>query len=860
MTAGASVGFWRTAWLLLKTARRRSQGRQRRQRALLNNRSGDGATNWGGIGTLFAIAVMAVLHGLGADAVITAVETSQRFEVERQGKIVVSDAFLYEVRRDEAARQSGIEGDDEATQPDYAGEAEKIAHRDDVNEAATEQELRNSVGVLGSGGLVARRDVEPGLANLPLAGPLGTIVGSMVLVWWFAMVACQGEGLELDLQRRRHPMWEWLLSHPVGAGGVFLAEMLSPISANPTYWTAPLFAGVLYGAAQGWLIGITAVFLIGIPMTVAAACLGKAIEIGAILRLPVRSRGALIGILSWFGYASMLSMFFGSTIIPFVERTLSGVIPSGAANWLLLQFALGQNAAGEFSLLRGIVFWWVICGVFIAGSVVFSARSIRNGLSGAFASDSLPGRRANRARDGVGKFGRDPLFRKEYLWFVRDRSAIVQAFLIPLTVAAFQMFNMRILVQYAEDSWNYLSGAAVFFGTYFLWVLGPKSLTSEGSALWIALTWPRGLESVLRAKAWLWSMISSALVVSILLAACWMFPDQSWKIALVGVGWFLFSRSMAQKSVTLVTVVSESGEAEKIPSGRRWAAQLGMLTFAIGIVTEQWNLAIVGIVYSWITAAAMWENLTARLPYLYDPWSETLPPPPTLMHAMVAISIMVECAAIITAILLGFGGKEVLGAAQTIGYAVCAVGVSIGMSNFLSERGVDPVQIWCWRDAPSDEQPEESLIHRFVAANWQDVRWLAYGVGGGVLLGVAAHFYLEAIALVPAIGDTIQASRDQFAKIPELTFWYAVMAIGFAPFAEEYLFRGLLFRTLDRRWGGLKAVIGAAAFFAIYHPPTAWLPVAMVGATNCILFKKSKRLAPAILLHMTYNTVVTLWM
>jgi len=38
-------------------------------------------------------------------------------------------------------------------------------------------------------------------------------------------------------------------------------------------------------------------------------------------------------------------------------------------------------------------------------------------------------------------------------------------------------------------------------------------------------------------------------------------------------------------------------------------------------------------------------------------------------------------------------------------------------------------------------------------------------------------------------------------------------------FAEEYLFRGLLFRALDRESGGWRAVAGSAAFFAVYHPP-----------------------------------------
>jgi membrane protease YdiL (CAAX protease family) len=83
-----------------------------------------------------------------------------------------------------------------------------------------------------------------------------------------------------------------------------------------------------------------------------------------------------------------------------------------------------------------------------------------------------------------------------------------------------------------------------------------------------------------------------------------------------------------------------------------------------------------------------------------------------------------------------------------------------------------------------------------------------------------------------------------------------VMAVGFAPFAEEYLFRGLLFRALDRVWGGWKAVVGSAAFFAIYHQPLAWPLVFSVGALNAMLFKRTRRLAPAVVLNMLYNAVV----
>jgi membrane protease YdiL (CAAX protease family) len=132
---------------------------------------------------------------------------------------------------------------------------------------------------------------------------------------------------------------------------------------------------------------------------------------------------------------------------------------------------------------------------------------------------------------------------------------------------------------------------------------------------------------------------------------------------------------------------------------------------------------------------------------------------------------------------------------------------------------------------------------------------LLTGACGGLALGLLAHVYLAALEHFPAAAELVRNAHEQMTRIPDLRIWYAVMAVGFAPFAEEYLFRGLLYRALDREWGGWRAVIGSAAFFAIYHPPLSWLPVALLGAANAVLFKKTGRLAPAIALHMVYNAV-----
>jgi membrane protease YdiL (CAAX protease family) len=847
---GTGPSFWHTVRVLLGATRKRSAGRRRRQRELLQNRAGKDSTDWSGLGFLLAILFGLIISGLAAFVVSVAVDSGERAEAERHGKIVVSRQFM-EAAREAFADSPSTDGQSLPTHF-YTSEAKNLAERYGGTETDIERKLRNAARNHGASNFITSDEASPGFTAFLKAGPMAGMLGSVVLLWWGAMLVFQGEGLELDTQRRTYPMWEWLFTHPVRTGAVFLAEMLSPLAANPTYWGPPVFVGILYGLVYGQELGILAALLAGIPLAIAAACLGKALEIGVTLRFSPRSRGAMIGLMSWMGYASMVLMFAGVLLIPKIVSAIGKFLSFFAVvPWPWLRLFVGGQSDGSFSFPWGIMHCWIAASVAITGAVWFSVWGAQRGLSGNFSSadarPAAPGRKGTR-------FGKEPLYRKEFLWFIRDRSAIVQTILIPLTVAGFQVFNLRGILAHAQGAWNYLCGVGILFGTYFLWILGPKSLSSEGSALWIALTWPRGLESLLKAKAWLWSLISSGLVAVVLCYAAFLFPTEIWKIALVGVGWFIFGRSMAEKTVTLVTVTSSSGEREKIPFGRQWAAQLGMLTFCVGVLTQQWNIAVVGIVYSYITAAAMWQNFRSRLPYLYDPWSEKLPPPPTLMHAMVAISILIEGGAVFTGIASVAAGRENFAIAQAISYGLSAVIVSLGTANFLSGRGVSARDVWRWGPA-QEEEPKHWWRRVWILAG-ESIWPLLSGAAGGLLLGLFARGYLAILLHVPPVAELIRQSQEQMAKIPDLKISYAVMAVGFAPFAEEYLFRGLLFRALDREWGGWRAVLGSAAFFAIYHPPLSWLPVGLLGIANALLFKKTGRLAPAVVLHMVYNAVV----
>ncbi len=163
-------------------------------------------------------------------------------------------------------------------------------------------------------------------------------------------------------------------------------------------------------------------------------------------------------------------------------------------------------------------------------------------------------------------------------------------------------------------AWNYLCGAGIIFGTYFLWILGPKSLAaSEGSALWIAQTWPRrfgksaegqGLAVVadLYRHGGAGAVLRRDIIPGPSLANfCWLawpgiFLDGAWR------------KKPSRWSPSPLRPVN----ANKFPG-----APLGRATWDAHFRDRSFHAAVAarrgGHVYSYITAAAMWQNFRAPL-------------------------------------------------------------------------------------------------------------------------------------------------------------------------------------------------------------------------------------------------------
>jgi uncharacterized protein len=85
-----------------------------------------------------------------------------------------------------------------------------------------------------------------------------------------------------------------------------------------------------------------------------------------------------------------------------------------------------------------------------------------------------------------------------------------------------------------------------------------------------------------------------------------------------------------------------------------------------------------------------------------------------------------------------------------------------------------------------------------------------------------------------------------------------------APVTEELMFRGLLLRSFLRRMPFWPAALLSSLLFALFHVPqvdtalgavTLALSVAILGLGNCYLVRITGRLAPAMMVHASFNAL-----
>lgn len=131
---------------------------------------------------------------------------------------------------------------------------------------------------------------------------------------------------------------------------------------------------------------------------------------------------------------------------------------------------------------------------------------------------------------------------------------------------------------------------------------------------------------------------------------------------------------------------------------------------------------------------------------------------------------------------------------------------------------------------------------------------LALGVGAGLLLVFVADIVTAGQAKV--VGPHPEAVA-QILKTHKgaVSFLFDFASVGIiAPFAEELLFRGVIFAGLAQRLPlGWAAAISGVIFGAAHLDPWSIVPLAIVGTGLALLYRRTGSLWPNIIAHATFN-------
>jgi membrane protease YdiL (CAAX protease family) len=146
---------------------------------------------------------------------------------------------------------------------------------------------------------------------------------------------------------------------------------------------------------------------------------------------------------------------------------------------------------------------------------------------------------------------------------------------------------------------------------------------------------------------------------------------------------------------------------------------------------------------------------------------------------------------------------------------------------------------------------------------------LALSAPGDKMVSVLKGLAIIVVILVPTallvkhgFGVAVESSRFPHLMSAPSGLYPALMAVSMftlAPVAEEVFFRGLLYNALRSRLTIPVAAGLQALLFAVVHQEIPFLAfsIFVIGFAAAILYEKTKSLVTPILLHVTWNGLVT---
>lgn len=751
-----------------------------------------------------------------------AVDRAQRAQLERCDRrldAAASDAErerCYAILRDELLRVGG---------PDEPGPDAIVSRFRAVGLDGFERAPRGAAR-FETGAWPAPADEPRFLAGVAV---VVTLIVLMLLVASFGLA-----NEELGRVERRFVQ---LFEFPVATRSLVLAAILQHALVQFFAWflLAPLLVQLGFGAGLG---------LAALPFAVVGT-LGTTLGLAAIrvlLETWLRQRFAIQSVRTLQAIATVSAM----VLLGGGFAALNGTRGDGAARWFVElalaapELVLWSPQAWPVTALRSPLLATALGFGTLALLLAVATRATTRLLEGGI--EVVPG--AALGTRGVAeqpRWTRTALSRgvlgKELALLARDRNFFAQTILVPIALLVMQVLanpGLDGALRRGGETWAaplaYGIGAMALSAGCF------QVLAGEGRALWLLVASPIPLETAVAAKLRLWTAFGLTFAGGGLFALSAgdgfgaRIPRLLYDLAFVVPGVICAGRIAAGLGA-LQAEIAEENAARTVRGRSAWAYWFLAGTYGIGLASSAPTTRIATLVLFWTIAFAIHDRMRAFLPFVFDA-RPPLPPRVTVLDAVLT------CAGLFAgqALFAWFAGTEnpvADGRPElfwlTIGLVSGgAVAVAVAALVFV-RRGIDLRALAVVAATPSGRG-----------------RGLALGLAAGTLSGVLG------------IGWLLLARRFELVALPVLhdgVLALVVLAVLAAPLFEEFVFRGLLFRSLAGLVSVPRAIVGSAAVFAACHPSASWVPVFVLGCLAAWVFHRTGRLTAAMLAHAVHNAI-----
>jgi membrane protease YdiL (CAAX protease family) len=138
--------------------------------------------------------------------------------------------------------------------------------------------------------------------------------------------------------------------------------------------------------------------------------------------------------------------------------------------------------------------------------------------------------------------------------------------------------------------------------------------------------------------------------------------------------------------------------------------------------------------------------------------------------------------------------------------------------------------------------------------------WTAFWRSFAALFACYGVLFVYGLLVVATDSDLLEPDAQVDENSTLAVIMFGILAIGFAPIAEEFLFRGFLFRGLIPKAGVFGAALVSGLLFGAVHAQIGLIiPFSLVGMILAWAYWTGESLWIPIATHLMFNTISTVY-